>query len=359
MADPESNSRSRRLARSQRARRHRWVVGGGIVLAVAGTATALLATGVVALSDGGSTTPTTTARVAIGTTTTTAPAKAPPRRLTVDQPLRLWIAGDSLAGSVGPALGQMTADTGVVAPEYDSRVSSGLLSPNFFDWPKHAKQQLDVIDPEVVVFLVGTNDANVWSNRLGPEYRARTEAMMRILAGNGRQVYWIGPPVARASDLERGSIAVGLIARAAASKVKGVTYVDAHGLFDDANGDYQQSFADETGKRHVMRAGDGVHFSVDGADYLSRFVFRLLDESWDILAQADPSHPQKVKETEGSTQVPGTHRSVNTRTGVTSTTRATATTTTTTTTTTTVAPPDTTPSTSSTTTPTTPTTPAT
>ncbi len=90
--------------------------------------------------------------------------------MSVDQPLRLWIAGDSLAGSVGPALGQMTADTGVVAPEYDSRVSSGLLSPNFFDWPDHAKQQLDVIDPEVVVFLVGTNDANVWSNRLGAEY---------------------------------------------------------------------------------------------------------------------------------------------------------------------------------------------
>ncbi len=169
---------------------------------------------------------------------------------------------------------------------------------------------------------------------------------MRILAGHGRQVYWIGPPVARDSDLERGSIAVNLIARAAASKVKRVTYIDAHALFDDENGDYQQSFADETGKRHVMRAGDGVHFSVDGADYLSRYVFRLLDESWDIRAQADPSHPQHVKETEGSTQVPGTHRSINRQTGVTSTTRGyTATTTTTTTTVAVAPPPDTTPTT--------------
>ena len=95
-----------------------------------------------------------------------------------------------------------------------------------------------------------------------------------------------------------------------AAKVDGVTYVDAHALFDDENGDYQQSFADEFGQRHVMRAGDGVHFSVDGGDYIGRAIFRLIDHDWRIAAQADPSHPQPVKQTKGSTQVPGTHRSV-------------------------------------------------
>ena len=39
-------------------------------------------------------------------------------------PLRLWIGGDSLAGSLGPSLGKMTAATGVVAPQFDSRVST-------------------------------------------------------------------------------------------------------------------------------------------------------------------------------------------------------------------------------------------
>ena len=104
--------------------------------------------------------------------------------------------------------------------------------------------------------------------------------------------------------------AVDRIARETAAKVKGVTYVDAHTLFADANGDYQQSFVDELGERHVMRAGDGVHFSVDGADYIGRAIFKLIDQDWDVTAQADPTHPQPVKETKGSTQVPGTHRSV-------------------------------------------------
>ncbi|MBV8952031.1 MAG: hypothetical protein JOZ99_14230, partial [Actinobacteria bacterium] len=74
-----------------------------------------------------------------------------PRALTPDQPLRLWIAGDSLAGSLGPSLGDMTAATGVVQPVYDSRVSSALTTPSFFDWPKHAAGEVARLQPEAVV----------------------------------------------------------------------------------------------------------------------------------------------------------------------------------------------------------------
>jgi hypothetical protein len=156
----------------------------------------------------------------------------------------------------------------------------------------------------------------VWSPRLETDYRLRTEAMMRELVGKQhRTVYWVGPPVAKDHDLESGVKAVAQIARETASKVKGVVYVDAHALFDDADGNYQQSFANELGQRQVMRAGDGVHFSVDGADYISRAIFELLDHDWDISAQADPTKPQPVRETKGSTQVPGTHRSVGATTG--------------------------------------------
>ena len=153
---------------------------------------------------------------------------------------------------------------------------------------------------------------------------------MRELVGkNHRTVYWVGPPVAKDSDLEDGRARPSTRSqREAAAQVKGVTYVDAHALFADENGEYQQSFADELGERQVMRAGDGVHFSVDGADYIGRAIFKLLDQDWNITAQADPTQPQPVKETKGSTQVPGTHRSVSSSSGgsssgTTSTTRST------------------------------------
>jgi hypothetical protein len=316
MADPETTAVSPRAAarraRCRRARRIATAVASVLGLALIVT-TVVVVTGAVELPGAGS-----TVQASDRPPDSTLPrAKAlRHRRLTTDAPLRLWIAGDSLAGSIGPSLGELTADTGVVAPQYDSRVSSGLLTPDFFDWPKHAEDQLTELDPEAVVFVVGTNDANVWSPSLAADYRLRTQAMMRELVGKQhRPVYWVGPPVAEDRDLEDGVEAVAEIARDTASKVKGVTYVDAHALFGDADGNYQQSFDNELGQRQVMRAGDGVHFSVDGADYVSRAIFKLLDHDWDISSQADPSKPQAVRETKGSTQVPGTHRSVNATSG--------------------------------------------
>jgi hypothetical protein len=340
MADPENESipdstrGARRQAHRQRALRVASVAASLLMLTLI-VATALVVTGAVEVPGAGSTIRASRLRAEPTTTTRPRPARTRHRALTVAAPLRLWIAGDSLAGSVGPSLGELTAATGVVAPQYDSRVSSGLLNPSFFDWPTHAQEQLTQLDPVAVVFVVGTNDANVWSPNQAADYRYRTEAMMRELVGRShRTVYWVGPPVAKDPRLEKGVLAVAQIARETAAGIKGVTYVDAHALFDDENGDYQQSFADEFGKRRVMRAGDGVHFSVDGADYVSRAIFQLIDHDWKIGAQADPTHPQPVKETKGSTQVPGTHRSVSSSSGsgsssgTTSTTRAEVTTTT-------------------------------
>ncbi len=275
------------------------------------------------------------------TTTTSRPrATVHHRALSASDPLRLWIAGDSLAGSIGPSLGKMTADTGVVQPQYDSRVSSGLLNTKFFDWPKQVTEQLALLRPEAVVFIVGTNDANVWNSSLAADYRLRTETLMRQLVGpDHREVLWVGPPVAKAKSLETGGLAVAQIQKDAAAAVPGVTYVDAHALFADAQGQYQQSFADELGRRQVMRAGDGVHFSVAGGDYISRALYRILDRHWDLTKQSIPGAPKPVLETKGSTQVPGTHRSVGAQTSDPgSTGSGSSTTTTTTSTTTTTAP---------------------
>ena len=88
---------------------------------------------------------------------------------------------------------------------FDSRVSSGLASPEFFDWPKQATTELAEVDPEVVVFIIGANDYNI---ARGPsrstipgtptwkaKYKLQIEQMLDILDGDGtRPVYWVGSP---------------------------------------------------------------------------------------------------------------------------------------------------------------------
>ena len=91
----------------------------------------------------------------------TAKKLGPPRAISHDDPLRLWIAGDSLSGSFGPALGQTGGATGVVDTTIDYKVSSGLEDQGIRDWNEHAQQEMAAIDPDHVIFIIGANDASI------------------------------------------------------------------------------------------------------------------------------------------------------------------------------------------------------
>lgn len=234
----------------------------------------------------------------------------PTRPLTPDDPLRLWIAGDSLAGSLGPSLGAMTAETGVVQPVFDSRISSGLMSTEFFDWPEHTAEELARLQPEAVVFEIGANDAKVlpdddsWQGG----YAQRVDEMMSLLVGNGRDVYWVGVPTMSDDDFSERAREVNQVVQQVAAAYPDVTYVDAYTLFADDDGDYSSSVAMEDGDIETVRADDGVHLTAEGGDLLARAVFYRLDATWGITEQAVPRQAKEVVQTEGSSQVEGTYR---------------------------------------------------
>jgi hypothetical protein len=318
---PESSSsgrRARRHARKQQRRsRVRTVVMVVVALVVvAGVAVAV--TGVVSFGGDDATRAAGTVRVAPGdvtrstTTTVAAPKHACRATLTSDDPLRLWIGGDSLAGSLGPALGEITGATGVVQPYFDSRVSSGLSNPGFFDWPDHATSELERLKPEIVVFFIGTNDystptdGDAWK----VEYAKRVEEMLSALGTDGRTVYWVGAPILKDDNMDEGAAAVNAVAAGVVAKHTNAEYVDAHKLFADADGKFAQNLTDETGKLVTMRAGDGVHLTVDGGKYLARSVYTQLDTQCRITAQKVDGHDKGTIQTEGSTQVaPGSKSS--------------------------------------------------
>jgi hypothetical protein len=276
------------------------------------------------------------------------------RALTPDDPLRLWIAGDSLAGSLGPSLGEITAETGVVAPVYDSRVSSGLANPSFFNWPKHATSELARLRPEAVAFIIGTNDfpivngKQVAGSTWAADYEARTEAMMRLLVGpQQRTVFWISPPIVKDAKMAAALKQIGEVQRIVARRFPSVVWIDAYTLFDDGLGQYANRIEDEDGRTITVRAGDGIHFSPEGGDYLARAVYAEIDRLWRLDDQADPTQPQRVVETKGSSYVEGTRRSTTSTSWSDSSTTSTttgsgSTTTSSTTTTSTPAPPTTT-----------------
>ncbi len=229
--------------------------------------------------------------------------------LTVDHPLRLWIGGDSLAASLGQALGDLSASTGVVAPTFDSHVSSGLSTPEFFDWPERAAAEMARVDPEVVVFIIGTNDWPVPSDPTldatgAPAWKATYAAlvteMLDVMAAPGRVVYWIGGPALADDTKDQGVQAIDEVAHTVVQARPDATYVDGYHLFTDANGMYAASLPGVDGKLVRVRTDDGIHFTAAGAELLGTEVFGLLDEHCALDRQADTDHPQRVMQAPGS-----------------------------------------------------------
>lgn len=309
------DARTKRIARRHRRRRLRLGAGAIVVLLVGGLAGAGYAyTEREPVVEPVAAAPEATVS---GRVPVTAPDGATARALSVDDPLRLWIGGDSLAGALGISLGTTTAQTGVVAPQLDSRPSSGLISPEFFNWPKHAAKEMARLDPEAVVFIIDTNDATMLGylnedtttdsgENWRVDYRARVEVMMDIFVGDeGRAVYWVSTPPMREGDLDHNVEALNAVIEQAAAARPEVTYVDVTDQFVDESGEYAGSVVDADGDRIVLRGSDGIHLTAKGGDRMADVVFAALDSYWRILAQAVSGRTQPIVETKGSSRVPG------------------------------------------------------
>jgi hypothetical protein len=313
---PAQQSRSTRLAtRRRRIRVVGVVVIASLVVLGVGTATAIRSN-----DDTAQQGPDRHSRTTVDPVTLrkdSADSLDPPRRLSNPDPLRLWIGGDSLAGSFGPALGQIAGATGIVDATVDYKVSSGLADNGVRDWYEHAQQAMASEDPDAVVFIIGTNDASIVnsqdSNHDGvPDWEVRyrqkiDEMMMTFVGSKHRTVYWLGPPTLRDDTLDKGARELGPVMRQEAAKFAPyVTYVDTYRLFSDHDGGYSESLPDAHHDLVQMRISDGVHFTVDGAQYLADAVWKLLNRHWHINAQAHPSTPIEYKVAPGSNDyVPG------------------------------------------------------
>lgn len=293
-----------------RARRRRKAMIVGSILVAASLALvfgALVASGALETDDEASPS-------IVGEATTTSTRARPVRdrgptcsaQLTSADPLVLWIGGDSLAGTLGPSLGEQAGATGVVQPVYDSRVSSGLSTPEFFDWPEHASDpeaELAQLDPDVVVFIIGANDwrAVTSSPAWESEYAQQVEEMLTTLEGtrDDRHVYWIGSPTLQEKRKDAGVQQVNAVARRVVEQHPRATYVDAYTLFADDDGKYAASLPDEAGKAVRVRAGDGVHLTDAGGDRLAEPVFDLVDQRCDVTPRAIEGSPKPVLQAEG------------------------------------------------------------
>ena len=216
------------------------------------------------------------------------------RRATRRDPLKVWVGGDSLTSEFGPALADRLARTRRAGTEVEFHFSSGLARPDFFNWPARFGEIVKEQDPDAFVVMFGANDGQniaaggevlaFGSPEWTREYTRRVAAVMDTLSGDGRQLLWVGQPIARSSDFDAKMQVLNGIYAAEAEGRDNVTYVDTRPLFA-SDGAYAAYLEDDDGQSVLMRQQDGIHLTRAGGERLAAVVLDLLDERWALTSR--------------------------------------------------------------------------
>ncbi|WP_257457231.1 SGNH/GDSL hydrolase family protein [Archangium lipolyticum] len=196
------------------------------------------------------------------------------------------LLGDSLiVTSFGEYLeSSLNAQPGIRAVRR-AKSSTGLARPDFFDWMKVGREEIERHEPDVVVVIMGGNDGQDLTDDKGKgrvhwgkpawesAYRQRVGAFLDILAAPGRKILWVALPVTGLKNFERKLEVIRRVLHEAVSSREDAVHLDTKLFFTDAKGGLLRE-AQVEGFRKPMRLkmDDGVHFTVAGGRYFASKV---------------------------------------------------------------------------------------
>jgi hypothetical protein len=213
--------------------------------------------------------------------------RAEVRQPTVEQPLDVILVGDSTMDALGASLLRDLGKTGLVRATLDFRVSSGLARPDFFDWPAHLRAVTAENPIDLVVIMVGANDAQPFvidgqPEQFGTErwlaaYRNRVAALLLELNTGRSGVVWIGQPVMRKESYDADMQRLNQIYADEVAKFPRSVFVPSRRVMSDGNGAYAAYLVDDSGNRQRVRQDDGVHLTGAGGDRLAPVVIEAIN----------------------------------------------------------------------------------
>ena len=222
--------------------------------------------------------------------TTVATTPDPGTVPTAADPARVLLVGDSEAGGLSPFLQKALAVTRVTALSVDYKVSTGLVRPDFFDWPTHLRESVPVANPDIVVALFGGNDGqsflgsdaaagaaagkSVDSPEWRAEYGRRVGDLMDFLSSGGRTLVWVGVPNGENPNLTANLKVQNEVVTAEAAKRSKVIFVNSWGSFTGIDGGFAPYVVDPRDgvSKPVRSQKDGFHLNTVGEQILAQYV---------------------------------------------------------------------------------------
>lgn len=201
-------------------------------------------------------------------------------------PLHVHVFGDSLGDGIWAGLYRKLPKADGYRVTKHSRVSTGLVRKDFYNWSKAVRQIVAKHRVDVAVVMIGTNDRQtiveggrhaLRSARWEEIYKSRIDDMIQVLKDEGAEVYWVELPAMRSPRFGRDMRYFNTLfeERAAAN---GITYVPTWERTLGGNGQYSAYGTDDTGRKRLMRTNDGIHFTMRGYIQLASFVTSAMEQ---------------------------------------------------------------------------------
>lgn len=213
-------------------------------------------------------------------TTTTLPV------FTADKPLRVLVVGDSLMHPIGFALMRQTAIYPALTVKAITKASSGLVRPDFYNWPKVIAEAVTDYHPHVTVMMFGGNEKQAmhhqgrslapFSDEWNAEYARRVGQVIDLSAQAGATVIWVGLPIMRSGKFSQTVRMLNSFYSGACAARPAAVYIDGYALFSGPDGKYAAYLRNADGENQLVRLSDGIHFTEHGGDRVAEEIVKVL-----------------------------------------------------------------------------------
>jgi len=216
-------------------------------------------------------------------------------------PLTILSVGDSLGEDLGYGLQDIIGSEPHIHLILDAVGSTGLANVAYYNWPKTLALELKQTHPQIMVILIGGNDAVGFDQGNQPVpfgtalwhhyYSLRVAKMMSEAVRAGCRVFWVGLPImAKDSVLSNHAMQeLNRVYRTEAKSHPGVTYVSSWKLFQNTSGHFTEYLKNPSGLNTIVRDSDGVHIAPPaGQELVASAVLSAIDRVEDLHICAEP-----------------------------------------------------------------------
>jgi len=218
--------------------------------------------------------------------------------------VRVGVFGDSFGDGVWSALYRLLpARDGYQVVKF-SQPSTGFTRYRRLDLEAHDSEQIADKPLDIAVISFGANDAQgvcdggkcgaLMSKYWQEVISRRVEAYVAMLRSHGASVYWVGLPAMRDPAFDGDAAAMDNFYRNLMGQL-GVPFIAIRSLTVDADGHYVAYYRDDDGAPKLLRAGDGIHMSMNGYLRVSKSLAGRIRASVQAARAAQPAEAGEVR----------------------------------------------------------------